>query len=121
MPPVPSILLRGLYVKGSLKRTADGFEFQIKNDVMPGSMIGALPLKLDHKPLPLESSSFVHGGQEVAFTAVSAENPVLMRRGDAVTVRVRGVQLRPGRHSLEINAFAQDVGRISFSISDDVR
>jgi hypothetical protein len=121
MPPVPSILLRGLYVKGSLKSTADGFEFQIKNNVMTGKLVQTLPLKLDYKPIPLEGLSFLVGGQEIAATAASPDNPVLMRRGDAVTARVRGVQLRPGRHTLEINAIAEDVGRISFSVSDEVR
>jgi hydroxymethylglutaryl-CoA reductase (NADPH) len=121
MPGVPSILLKGLYVKGSLKRTGDGFEFQIKNDIMSGSMVKGLPLKLDHKPIPMEKCSFVHGGREVTFTQVSADQPVLMRKGDAVTVRVQGEPLRPGRHSLEINAVAQDVGTISFSVSDEVR
>jgi hypothetical protein len=121
MAKIPEFLLRGLYVRNSLRKTDDGFEFQLKNEVATGSAIGALPLKVDRKPVPLADCSFVHGGQEVAFEAVTPENPVLMKRGEAVTIKVRGVTLRPGRHMLNINVVAEDVGELSFSINDALR
>ena len=34
MPSVPEFLLRKLFVTGSLKRRADGFEFQLNNTLL---------------------------------------------------------------------------------------
>ena len=121
MAKIPGILLKGLYVRGSLRNTEEGIEFQIKNMVQDGSFIGALPLKVDRKPVPLEDCSFVIGETVIASVDVSEENAVLMRKGDSVTITVRGLKLRPGRHTLEIAGVAKGVGEIRFSVGDTVK
>jgi hypothetical protein len=121
MPAIPGFLLKGLYVKGSLRNTDDGFEFQIKNEIQDGYMIRAMPLKVDRKPVPMKDSSFVLEGVEVMSSDVSEDNPVLMPKGKAITAKVRGMTLRRGRHTLEIASEAKGFGEIRFSISDTVR
>ena len=121
MAKIPEFLLKALYVRGSLCNRDDGFEFQLKNELGPARIVGALPLKVDRSPVPLADCSFLHGGEELAFEAVTAENSVLMRKGEAVTVRVRGTTLRPGRHTLGIGVVVKDMGQISFDVSDGVR
>ena len=121
MPKIPEILLKALYVKGSLQRQGNGFEFQMKNDLGPARIIGANPLQLDRRPIPLEKCSFVHGDQEAAFGEVTADNSVLMRKGEAITVRVTDHPLTPGRRTLAINVVVKDMGNVSFSVMDQVR
>jgi hypothetical protein len=121
MPKIPEFLLKALYVKGSLQLQENGFEFQMKNDLGPARIIGANPLQLDRRPVPLESCSFIHGDQEAGFGDVTAEESVLMRKGEAVTVRVTDQPLRPGRHTLAINVVVKDMGTVSFSVTDQVR
>ena len=118
MPKLPEFLLRALYVTGSLRSENDGFVFQMKNELGPARIIGARPLQLDRKPIPLEQCSFVHGDQEAAFTEVTNEHSVLMRKGEAVTVRVTGRPLKRGRHTLGINVIVKDMGTVSFSVND---
>jgi hypothetical protein len=118
---IPEFMLKALYVRGSLQKTDDGFEFQLKNNLGPARIVGALPLQVDRKPVPLADCSFLYGGEESAFEAVTAENSVLMRKGEAVTVRVRGMALRPGRHTLEIGVVVKDLGEIRFRIGDALR
>jgi hypothetical protein len=118
---IPEFLLKALYVRGSLRKNDEGFELQLKNDVGPGRIVGALPLEVDRKRVPMADCSFVLGREETAFEAVTAENSVLMRKGEAVTVKVRGMTLRPGRHMLDIGAVVKDVGKIRFKIGDTVR
>jgi hypothetical protein len=65
--------------------------------------------------------SFYHAGEEIAFDAVTPENSVLMRKGEAVTVKVQGLALRPGRHTLDIGVAVKDLGEIRFRIGDRVR
>jgi hypothetical protein len=121
MAKIPEFMLKALYVRHSLRRTGDGFEFQLKNELGPARIVGTLPLKLDRKPLPLADCSFVYGGEEVAFETVTADNSVLMRKGEAVTVRVRGLALRPGRHTLDIGVTVKDLGELTFTIGDAAR
>ena len=121
MAKIPEFMLKALYVKGSLRRTENGFEFQMKNDLGPARIIGANPLQLDRRPIPLENCFFIHGDQEAGFGDVTAENSVLMRKGEAVTVRVTGHPLSPGRRTLAINVVVKDMGTVSFSVTDQVR
>lgn len=121
MAAIPGFLLKALYVKDSLKNRADGFEFQLKNELGPARIIGALPLKVDRKPAPMADCSFIHEGQEIGFEDVTAENSVLMRKGEAVTVRVQGPALRPGRHHLDIGVKVKNMGPINFSVNDRVQ
>jgi hypothetical protein len=118
---IPSFLLKALYVKNSLQNIADGFEFQLKNELGPARIIGAQPLKVDRKLIPLENCSFVHEGEEMAFTAVTPENSVLMRKGEAVTIRVKGEPLKSGRRSLDIGMTIKNMGNLSFNVGDQVR
>ena len=120
MAKIPEFLLRALYVKGSLISIDDGFEFQIKNELGPARVIGAQPLKVDRKPIPLNQCHFIHGDSIAAFTNVSVENSVLMRKGEALTVRVQGTSLRRGRRTLGIGIIVKDMGVVSFSVSDQV-
>ena len=120
MAKIPEFLLKALYVKGSLQSQDDGFTFQMKNELGPARIIGARPLQLDRRPVPMEQCHFIHGDEEARFSDVSAEQSVLMRKGETVTIRVEGMNLRRGRHSLGINILVKDMGSVSFTINDQV-
>ena len=99
MPAIPSFMLRALYQRESLRITGDGFQFEIRNDIAPVRLTGLLPLKVDGKAIPLVQCSYVHGGEELPATAVSAANPVPVDKGESVTVRVRETRVcLCGRH-----------------------
>jgi len=118
---IPEFMLKALYVKGSLHNDESGFTFQLKNQLGPARIIGARPLQLDRKPIPLDACRFVHGEETASFSDVGPDNSVLMRKGEAVTVRVSGQSLRPGRRTLGINVIVKDLGDVSFSVTDQVR
>jgi hypothetical protein len=118
---IPEFLLRSLYVKGSLQNNADGFQFQMKNDLGPGRIIGTRPLQLDRKPIALDACRFEHGQESAIFSEVNEENSVLMRKGEAVTILVSGQTLRPGRRTIGINVIVKDMGNVSFTVTDQVR
>jgi hypothetical protein len=54
---IPEFMLKALYVRGSLQKTDDGFEFQLKNDLGPARIVGALPLQVDRKPTVASSTA----------------------------------------------------------------
>lgn len=120
MPKLPEFLLKSLYVKGSLKVNGEGFEFKVNNQLGPARIIGARPLQLDRTPIPLEKCHFIHGVEEANFVDVSSENSVLMRKGEAITVRVLATPIRRGRHALGISFIVKDLGLINFSVNDQL-
>jgi hypothetical protein len=121
MAKIPDFLLRALYVKSSLKNNEDGFEFQMKNDLGAVRIIGAHPLTLDRRPIPLESCRFLHGDHSAGFTDVTPEESVLMRKGEAVSVQVSGMTLKPGRRTLGIDVVVKDLDQVRFTVSDKVK
>ena len=120
MAKIPGFMLKRLYVKGSLRNTEEGFEFDIKNDIMTGSLTRALPVKLNGKELPIEDCSFIVGDKEVQSEDVSADNPVRMEKDVAVTVKVRGRRLGKGKHTIQITSVADPVGKIQFDFKDTI-
>ena len=120
MAKIPEFLLRALYLKGSLKNNDSGFEFQMKNDLGPVRIVGAMPLIVDRKPVSLDACHFVHGEQQAGFSEVSEADSVLMRKGEAITVLVEGTTLASGRRTVGINVEVKDMGQVRFSFSDKV-
>jgi hypothetical protein len=108
-------------VKASLQNIDDGFSLQIKNDLGPARIIGARPLQLDRKPIPLATCTFEHGGRSARFVDVDGQNSILMLKGEAVTVRVEGHELRPGWRTLAIHVIVKDMGSLSITVSDQAR
>ncbi len=121
MAKIPEFLLKSLYVKGSLRLTANGFQFKLKNDLGLARIIGVHPLLLDRKPIPMENCSFLHGEHEAFFTDVNADQSVLMRKGEALTISIRDLIIKRGRHYLGIHVIVKDMGSVRFTVSDQVK
>jgi hypothetical protein len=115
---VPAFLLRRLYVKGSLRRVDGGFEFDLKNTLGSGYAERALPLLLDERELPLESTSFVVDGEVTRFADVSPDRPMTLGMSRAVTVAVTGATLAPGKHKLSIGFVVVGMGEMRFDVTD---
>ena len=117
---VPAFLLRRLYVRGSLRHTEHGFEFDIKNTLGGGYAQGMLPLKIDGAEVPLEEAAFRHGEAFVPFSAVSKERPFTLALNLTTTIRVDGRSLAEGNHKIEMGFVVVGLGRLSFDVTDYV-
>lgn len=118
MISVPSFLLKRLYVKGSLQNNEQGFQFQLKNTLGSGYGNELLPLTLDGKELPKESSYFILDDEEVPFSAVSQERPFTLAMNKTITIVVKGVTLAEGAHRIGFSFVAQGLGKLSFEVTD---
>lgn len=118
MISVPSFLLKRLYIKGSLQNNEQGFQFQLKNTLGSGYGNELLPLTLDGKELPRESSYFVLDAEEVPFSAVSQERPFTLAMNKTLTIVVKGVTLAEGAHRIGFSFVAQGLGKLSFEVTD---
>lgn len=121
MPAIPPVILKKLYVKGSLRAEGDGFVLSLQNNIAPGVIQGFKGLTLDGKAVPLEQVSIVQpDGAVVSAGAISEQNPVLFPLGATVTLRVSGVPLGSGSHQVGIRVVVKDVGPLEIPVADTV-
>ena len=120
MVSVPGFLLRRLYVKGSLRSTADGFAFDMKNSLGSGYAKGMLPLTLDGAEVPMERTNFTVDDKTVAFSEVNADVPFTLAMNRTTTIAASGVALAPGVHKIGMGFEVQGLGVLQFDFTDSV-
>jgi hydroxymethylglutaryl-CoA reductase (NADPH) len=120
MVQVPPFLLRRLYVKGSLRNTEEGFEFQLKNSLGAGYAQGLLPLTVDGQELPREDCYFSLGDAPVSFSAVDEATPFTLAMNKVTTIVVRGRRLEEGQHRIGMGFVVVGLGKMAFEVTDHV-
>ena len=120
MVSVPGFLLRRLYVKGSLKNAAGGFEFELRNSLGSGYSHKVWPLKVDGEELPAERSYFIIDGKETSFGDVSADNTFSLEVNKTITIWTDGAALDPGVHTIEMGFDVPGLGSMRFDFTDEV-
>lgn len=120
MVSVPGFILRRLYVKGSLKNTATGFEFELRNTLGSGYATKVWPLKVDDEELMADVSYFNVGGRETPFNDVSAENTFSLEINKTITVWTDGISLEPGAHTVEMGFDVPGLGTMKFDFTDEL-
>ena len=120
MVSVPGFILRRLYVKGSLKNAAGGFEFELKNGLGAGYSTRMWPLQLDGRELPAEKSFFTIGGKETSFSDVSQDNTFTLEMNKTITIWTDGEALDPGVHTVEMAFDVPGLGTMRFDFTDEL-
>ncbi len=122
MVTVPAFLLKRLYVKGSLKPTADGFEFRVLNKLGSGYATEMLPVTLDGTAFPLEQSYYrPDDGEEVLFSEVGAGKTLTLEVGKGLMIGVHEVPApAAGPHKVGLGFVVQGISPLSFEVSDVV-
>lgn len=117
---VPSFLARQFYVSGSLRNSSTGFELEAHNPMGSGTLVGIGRLSVDGRDIAKDALSAQRVGdpKELRAADVSRQNAIHVGKGDRVTLRVVGEQLKPGDHILEVELDEMNLGRLSFTISD---
>ena len=120
MISVPGFLLRRLYVNGSLKNAAGGFEFELRNSLGSGYSQKVWPLKVDGDELQATRSYFIVDGKETAFSEVSPDNTFSLEVNKTITIWTDGVALEPGVHTIEMGFDVPGIGTMKFDFTDEV-
>jgi hypothetical protein len=121
MPAIPPFVLQKLYVKGSLRAEDDGFAFDLKNLVAPGTISAGTGLEVDGQTVDLAQVTITSAnGRPRSIDKISPQAPLLFPVGAAITVHVAGQMLEPGSHELVIRVVIQEVGPLDIPIHDKV-
>ncbi len=120
MVSVPGFLLRRLYVKGSLKNTPTGFEFQLMNRLGSGYAHGIAPITVDGDAQDMGRCYFILDDKETSFDQVSKENTFTLAVNKEITVWVDGVALEPGARKIGMGFAVPGLGTLKFDFTDVV-
>ena len=115
---IPSFLLAKLYMKGSLKNTASGFEFTLKNIIDSTMLIGIGPINSGEHTYEGEDIELTIADRKVNGANLSRGNPIPIRMGELLRVNVHCDPLEAGANKITVEAVSGDIGRIKFDISD---
>lgn len=118
MVTVPSFLLRRLYVRGSLRNTELGVQFQLTNRLGAGYARELLPLALDGQEIPLESCFFSVDGVQLPFETVSDKSPFTLDMNKTTTIIIRGITLTDEAHRIEMGFIVAGLGVLKFDFTD---
>jgi hypothetical protein len=114
-------MLKKLYVRGSLKNTAAGFELTLKNILAPGTIIGLNSLKVDRREVALENIRVLSGsGPDMAATAITAQSPVAFPLNSTTTIQIVGKPLAAGSHDILIAVNTKEVGLLEIPVADSI-
>ena len=115
---VPGFLLRRLYLRGSLRRTGDGFQLELKNTLGSGYARRLLPLQVNGAEIPLADCFFEVDGERHAFADVTPESPFSLALNRTSILGGEGVSLPEGVVEVTIGFEVQGLGELSFSVKD---
>ena len=119
MPAVPAFMLKKLYLKGSLKNTEQGFQFQIRNTLAPGTITAMEPVVVDGVAYLLADTLIV-AKEPISATDISKERPVTFGINSLVTMVVKGARLAAGEHSVVIGVQTKEAGELKWDVTDTV-
>ncbi len=115
----PSVLAK-VYVKGSLKNTETGFEFNLKNVIDSGTIVEFGPITVDGKTYEASALTVAMGGNERRGDQVSRVSPISIYIGSALVIRVSGETLAVGEHAIHISFLTREIGKLSFEVKDNL-
>ena len=117
---VPVEVYRGLYVRGSLKNTADGIQFTLKDNVLDAAVDSINSVSIDSTVFTPANIAVQSGNVERPGNMVSPANPFLLALDAEAVFKVKSGMLSAGEHRLVISFTAELVGKVEFDVSDTV-
>jgi hydroxymethylglutaryl-CoA reductase (NADPH) len=113
----PSVLAK-IYVKGSLKNTEKGCQFNLKNVVDSGTVVELGPVTIDGKAYEAVALTVITTSGERRGDQVTRQDPLLVYVGSAFAIRVDGEALLEGEHAISISVNTREIGRLTFDVKD---
>ena len=118
---IPSLLLKKLYTLGSLKNTAAGAQFAIKNRLSDAEIVGADGISIDGHPVELEKLVLgLEDGRQLPAAQVDAEHPLPFPLRSAVVIQTAAPHLANGKHQIEIAVETRPFGKLQFKVEDSI-
>jgi len=108
------------YITGSLRNTEEGFAFDLINAFDDMQLIAPVTLTINETKIPPQNIILRKGNKIIYSTYISSQTPLNFKKGEKVTVEVKGPHLQPGRYSLKITTVLDQLGSLSIKVEDSL-
>ena len=116
---VPSSLLRKIYNRSSLRNSASGVRFSIKNRLSPSTLTAVRPLALDGQSIDSEHVRIgVDGGPPEPAQMFAERLPMEFPLGTLLTFELDIEPLSDDQHSLQLAFDVDPFGSLEFEVTD---
>jgi len=120
MPLIPSIMLKRLYVRGSLQNTADGFQLAIRNTLAAGTIVALGPITVDSTTYEAQAIAVEMGGVRMQASEITAAAPQRFNMGTTAIIRIKANALPDGPHEISITTDTREAGRLVIESNDSI-
>ncbi len=121
MTVIPSFLAKRIYRKGSLRETAEGIAFDLKNLIGPGMITGINFIKINDQIYDSDLIKIIASGVSTIANHINSENPMLFKFNDEATCLLQGANgLNSGKNKIMVELISRDVGKIQVCLTDSV-
>ncbi len=121
MALIPSMILRQLYTRASLKNTADGVSFGIKNRLTDVTLTGIASIKINGQEVPQSSILLTTDEDRVISPSdISAANPFAFPLRKGFLINIKREQLPKGKHKVELSFVTEGFGKLKFDVEDSI-
>jgi hypothetical protein len=117
---IPAALLQKLYVLGSLRNTANGFEFALHNTLAPMTIDALGPLQVDDMRYAAAAISVRKSGQPRSALQISSRTRLDFPINGMLHIQVTGRPLADGKHRLSLAFHTREVGELVMEVADTV-
>lgn len=118
---IPSLLLKKLYTLGSLKNTAQGVVFSIKNRLSDADLISLRSITIDGRELPLRAITLtLADGTALTPEQITPGQPLSFPLRAVVDVRAAVAPLNDGKHAIGVAFESKPFGKLQFTVEDAI-
>ncbi|MEZ4584287.1 MAG: hydroxymethylglutaryl-CoA reductase [Caldilineaceae bacterium] len=114
--PIPSMLLKQLYTFGSLKNSARGVEFQLKNRLSDATVTGVQAVAFDGVEVPLNAVSIDLGDGQILAPGDLDGSPIDFPLRRTLDVVCAVEPLSEGKHAIEVRFSAKPFGTLKLKV-----
>jgi hydroxymethylglutaryl-CoA reductase (NADPH) len=118
---IPSLVLKKLYTLGSLKNSAAGAQFAIKNRLSDAEFVGLRGIAINGQPVAVENVQLgLLDGRMLPAAQVDDAHPLSFPLGTIVTIHTGLPALPKGKHEIELAFDSRPFGKLQFKVEDAI-
>ncbi len=119
---VPKSLLKRIYNRSSLRNTASGVRFSIKNRLSPVRLEAIEQISIDGRAVATDRIRLsLEGDADFAPGDIDPDRTVDFRLGALLVIDLEGESLAEGEHRIELAFRASPFGRLKVEVSDQLQ
>jgi hydroxymethylglutaryl-CoA reductase (NADPH) len=117
---VPSLLLKQLYTFGSLKNSADGVQFTIKNRLSDATVTGLRGIRIDGREIPLHDVEVRVADLAIQTHQITDAQPLAFPLKHTLQIVARAAALPLGKHEIELVFDSKPFGKLKLQVQDAI-